>query len=70
MIARGLQRLDVQDGERWGLDCKNRLNPCVRGTYARFQKYKETHSWNKMMMMTMINQIINAYEPNTLRLSN
>ena len=27
MIARGLQRLDAQDRERWRLDCKNRLSP-------------------------------------------
>ena len=27
MIARGLQRLDAQDRERWRLGCKNRLTP-------------------------------------------
>ena len=30
MIARGLQRLDAQDRERWQLGCKNRLTHACR----------------------------------------
>ena len=34
MAARGLQRLDAQDHERWRLGCKNWLTPCMRETSA------------------------------------
>ena len=38
MTARGLQRLDAQDRERWRLGCKNQLTPACGKTSAGLQK--------------------------------
>ena len=53
MTARGLQRLDAQDRERWRLGCKNQLTPACREPLLGSRNKKETHSWSKMMIMMM-----------------
>ena len=42
MIARSLQRLDVQDRERWQLGCENRLTPACEEHLLSTQNRKCT----------------------------
>ena len=51
MTARGLQRLDAQDRERWRLGCKNQLTPACGEPLLGSRNRRKHHSWGKMMMM-------------------
>ena len=67
MIARGLQRLNAQDRERWQPCCKNRLpHACgenLMGFRNRRLQTTQSHSWSIMMMKNVFYAIAVKYEP-------
>ena len=51
MIARGLQRLDAHDRERWPLGCKTQANPSVCEHLLGSRNKRKIHTPGSEMMM-------------------